>query len=278
MSDLFITTTNMISQHATLENFERCIGPLFTVVLAFSVYLLITHEPDSRHKNDQEYDEDQEGDYEDQEGDYEDQEGDYEDQEGDDEDQEGDDEDQEEDNCEEENEEQEEQENVKEEHENAIGYILAFQRLENELSLRLQSQEDRFGILQEDIVKSQEIHEQDTMNIHKDMLKRLSFLERLFRELASSEHRLNSAMLDALVNLLLASTAGTPASHHDKSVSYATLSLRERFEWMEVACRADGWAHSNRAAQQQFKALQSLINVANERERAWLAAVAYSPV
>jgi len=114
------------------------------------------------------------------------------------------------------------------------------------------------------------------MKIQKDILKRLSFLERLFRELATSEHRLNSAMLDAMVSLIMVSTAGcasSPASHHDKSVSYTALSLRQRLEWMEASL-----PHSNRAAQQQFKALQSLSKLADQRERTWLAAVAYSPV
>ena len=202
MPYLFITTTNMISQHATLENFENFIGPLYTVLMAFSIYLFITCDPNPQGKEEQEEQEEQE------------------------------------EECEEEQEEE----------------------------------------CEEEIVKSQEIHEHDTMNIQKDVLKRLSFLERLFRELATSEHRLNSAMLDAMVTLILASTAGTPASHHDKSVLNATLSLRQRLEWMKVACSADGWAHSNRAAQQQFKALQSLSKVADEREHAWLAAVAYSPI
>ena len=211
MPYLFITTTNMISQHATLENFENFIGPLYTVLMAFSIYLFITYDPNPQAQEEDEQEEDEQEEDEQEE-------------------------------CEEECEEEQEEE------------------------------------CEEEIVKSQEIHEHDTMNIQKDVLKRLSFLERLFRELATSEHRLNSAMLDAMVTLILASTAGTPASHHDKSVLNATLSLRQRLEWMKVACSADGWAHSNRAAQQQFKALQSLSKVADEREHAWLAAVAYSPI
>jgi hypothetical protein len=227
MPYLFITTTKMISQYATLENFENFIGPLYTVLMAFSIYLFITCDPNPQGKEEQEEQEEQEEECE--------------------EEQEEECEEEQEEECEEEQEEQEEE--CEEEQEE-----------------------------QEEIVKSQEIHEHDTMNIQKDVLKRLSLLERLFRELATSEHRLNSAMLDALVTLILASTAGSPASHHDKSVLNSTLSLRQRLEWMEVACSTDGWAHSNRAAQQQLKALQSLSKVADEREHAWLAAVAYSPI
>ena len=202
MPYLFITTANMISQHATLENFEKFIGPLYTVLMAFSIYLFITYDPNAEDCEE----------------------------------------------CEEEQEECEEEQGQDEKDED-----------------------------EEEIVKSQEIHEHYTVNIQKDILKRLSFLERLFRDLATSEHRLNSAILDAMVTLLVAST-DAPASSHDKSVSYATLSLRQRLEWMEVCCRTDGWAHYNRAAQKQLKALQSLSKVADERERAWLAAVAYSPI
>jgi len=209
MPYLFITTANMISQHATLENFEKFIGPLYTVLMAFSIYLFITYDPNAE-------------------------------------------------DCEECEEEQEECEEEQEECEEEQG----------------QDEKDED---EEEIVKSQEIHEHYTVNIQKDILKRLSFLERLFRDLATSEHRLNSAILDAMVTLLMAST-DAPASSHDKSVSYATLSLCQRLEWMEVCCRTDGWAHYNRAAQKQLKALQSLSKVADERERAWLAAVAYSPI
>ena len=216
MPYLFITTANMISQHATLENFEKFIGPLYTVLMAFSIYLFITYDPNA--EDCEECEEEQE-------------------------------------ECEEE---QEECEEEKEECEEEQG----------------QDEKDED---EEEIVKSQEIHEHYTVNIQKDILKRLSFLERLFRDLATSEHRLNSAILDAMVTLLVAST-DAPASSHDKSVSYATLSLRQRLEWMEVCCRTDGWAHYNRAAQKQLKALQSLSKVADERERAWLAAVAYSPI
>ena len=209
MPYLFITTANMISQHASLENFEKFIGPLYTVLMAFSIYLFITYDPNAE-------------------------------------------------DCEECEEEKEECEEEQEECEEEQG----------------QDEKDED---EEEIVKSQEIHEHYTVNIQKDILKRLSFLERLFRDLATSEHRLNSAILDAMVTLLVAST-DAPASSHDKSVSYATLSLRQRLEWMEVCCRTDGWAHYNRAAQKQLKALQSLSKVADERERAWLAAVAYSPI
>ena len=223
MPYLFITTANMISQHATLENFEKFIGPLYTVLMAFSIYLFITYDPNA--EDCEECEEEKE-------------------------------------DCEEEKEDcEEEQEECEEEKEDC-----------EEEQGQDEKDED-----EEEIVKSQEIHEHYTVNIQKDILKRLSFLERLFRDLATSEHRLNSAILDAMVTLLVASTDG-PASSHDKSVSYATLSLRQRLEWMEVCCRTDGWAHYNRAAQKQLKALQSLSKVADERERAWLAAVAYSPI
>ena len=216
MPYLFITTANMISQHATLENFEKFIGPLYTVLMAFSIYLFITYDPNAEDCEE----------------------------------------------CEEEKEDcEEEQEECEEEKEDC-----------EEEQGQDEKDED-----EEEIVKSQEIHEHYTVNIHTAILTRLSFLERLFRDLATSEHRLNSAILDAMVTLLVASTDG-PASSHDKSVSYATLSLRQRLEWMEVCCRTDGWAHYNRAAQKQLKALQSLSKVADERERAWLAAVAYSPI
>jgi hypothetical protein len=223
MPYLFITTTNMISHHATLENFENFIGPLYTVLMAFSIYLFITYDPNPQAQEEQEEQEDD------------------------------DEEEEQEEECEEEDEQEEDEQEE-------------------------ECEEEQEEECEEEIVKSQEIHEHDTMNIQKDVLKRLSFLERLFRELATSEHRLNSAMLDAMVTLILASTGGSPASYHDKSVLNATLSLRQRLEWMEVACSTDGWAHSNRAAQQQLKALQSLSKVADEREHAWLAAVAYSPI
>jgi hypothetical protein len=227
----------MISQHATLENFEKFIGPLYTVLMAFSIYLFITYDPNAE---DCEECEEEKEDCEEEKEDCE----------------------EEKEDCEEEKEEcEEEQEECEEEQEEC-----------EEEQGQDEKDED-----EEEIVKSQEIHEHYTVNIQKDILKRLSFLERLFRDLATSEHRLNSAILDAMVTLLVAST-DAPASSHDKSVSYATLSLHQRLEWMEVCCSTDGWAHSNRAAQKQLKALQSLSKVADERERAWLAAVAYSPI
>ena len=229
------------SQYATTQYFESFIVPLYTVIMAFSIYFM-TCDPNPEEQEDEQEDDEQK------------------DEEQEEEDEEEQDEEQEEDEQEEEDEEQDEDEEEQDEE---------------------QEEEDDFGEFQEEIVKSQEIHEDDTMKIQKDILKRLSFLERLFRELATSEHRLNSAMLDAMVSLIMVSTAGcasSPASHHDKSVSNVALSLRQRLEWMEVCCKADGWAHSNRAAQQQLRAIQSLSKLADERERTWLAAVAYSPV
>ena len=45
MPYMFIASTNTIFQHATFENFEKFIGPLYTVLIAFSVYLFITYDP-----------------------------------------------------------------------------------------------------------------------------------------------------------------------------------------------------------------------------------------
>jgi len=233
------------SQYPTTQYFESFIVPLYTVIIAFSIYFM-TYDPNPEDEQDeQEEQEDEEQQDEQEEQDEQEQDEQEQDEQEDDE---QDEQDEQEDDEQEEDEEQE---------------------------------EDDFGEFQEEIVKSQEIHEDDTMKIQKDILKRLSFLERLFRELATSEHRLNSAMLDAMVSLIMVSTDGgasSPASHHDKSVSYTALSLRQRFEWMEASCKADGWAHSNRAAQQQLRAIQSLSKLADQRERTWLAAVAYSPV
>ena len=116
--------------------------------------------------------------------------------------------------------------------------VLTFQRIENEFKLCLQSQEKRFGAFQEELVKTQDIHEQDTINIQKDVMKRLTFLEGLFRGLATSEHKANSA---------------------------AAARLRKQLD-------AGGlWG-------KQLKDLRSLSEAADEREREWLKAVAYSPV
>jgi hypothetical protein len=264
MPSMFIATANIIPQHATLENLVKFIGPLYTVMMAFLIYLFITYVPNAQEEQeDQEEHEDEEDDEQEEQ---------HEEEQKDEEEQEED---------EEEEDEEEEQEDEEEQAEKHDDHVLTLERLKSEIGLLLQSKEDNFGRFQDEILKRQENHEQYTINIQKDILKRLSFLERLFRELAISEHRLNSAMLDAMVSLIMASTAGgasSPASHHDKSVSYTALSLRQRFEWMEASCKADGWAHSNRAAQQQFKALQSLSKLADQRERTWLAAVAYSPV
>ena len=145
MPYLFITTANMISQHATLENFEKFIGPLYTVLMAFSIYLFITYDPNAEDCEECEEEKEE---------------------------------------CEEEKEEcEEEQEECEEEQEEC-----------EEEQGQDEKDED-----EEEIVKSQEIHEHYTVNIQKDILKRLSFLERLFRDLATSEHRMNSAILDAMV-------------------------------------------------------------------------------
>ena len=116
--------------------------------------------------------------------------------------------------------------------------VLTFERIENEFELRLQSQEVRFGTFQEELVKTQDIHEQDTINIQKDVMKRLSFLEGLFSGLATSEHKLCAA---------------------------AAARLRQQLETSGL------WG-------KQLKELQELSKAANEREREWLKAVAYSPV
>jgi hypothetical protein len=118
------------------------------------------------------------------------------------------------------------------------GVVLALERLESEVGLHLQSQEDRFATFQEEIVKTQSIHEDDTMNVQKDLLKRLSFLEGLFSGLAASEHTLNSA------------TASR---------------LRKHLETCGL------WG-------KQLKDLQEQSKAADERELAWRKATAYSPV
>ena len=110
--------------------------------------------------------------------------------------------------------------------------------LESEVGLHLQSQEERFATFQEELVKTQEIHEQDTMNVQKDLMKRLTFLEGLFRGLATSEHKANS---DTAAKL--------------------RLQLKTGGLWGK-----------------DLRELQSLSKAADEREREWLKAVAYSPV
>ena len=115
---------------------------------------------------------------------------------------------------------------------------LALELLENEVGLRLQSQEGRFATFQEEIVKTQGIHEQDTVNIQKDVLKRLTFLEGLFSELATSEHKLCAA-----------------------TASKLRLQLETGGLWGK-----------------QLKELQELSKAADERERTWLKTAAYSPV
>lgn len=110
--------------------------------------------------------------------------------------------------------------------------------LESEVGLHLQSQEERFATFQEELVKTQEIHEQDTMNVQKDLMKRLSFLEGLFSGLAASEHKLCAA---------------------------AASRLRHQLETGGL------WG-------KQLKDLQLMSKAADEREREWLKAVAYSPV
>ena len=115
---------------------------------------------------------------------------------------------------------------------------LALKQLENEVGLHLQSQEVRFATFQEEIVKNQDIHEQDTVNIQKDVLKRLTFLEGLFSELATSEHKLCAA-----------------------AASKLRLQLETGGLWGK-----------------QLKELQELSKAADERERAWLKTAAYSPI
>ena len=117
-------------------------------------------------------------------------------------------------------------------------HLLSFKRLQSEVSLHLQSQEVRFATFQEELVKTQDIHEQDTVNIQKDVMKRLTFLEGLFRELVTSEHRLCVAAAARL-----------------------RLQLKTGGLWGK-----------------DLRELQELSKAADERERAWLKAVAYSPI
>lgn len=60
MPYLFITTTNIISQNATLENFEKFIGPLYTVLIAFSIYLFITYHPNPQAQEEEMEDDEEE--------------------------------------------------------------------------------------------------------------------------------------------------------------------------------------------------------------------------
>lgn len=116
--------------------------------------------------------------------------------------------------------------------------VLTFERLYDEVEQRLRLQEDRFASFQDEIIKIQDINEQDIMNIQKDVVKRVTFLEGLFRGLATSEHKLQAAVAAKL-------------RHQLKTDAPGGKKLTE---------------------------LQSLSKVADEREREWLKAVAYSPV
>ena len=115
---------------------------------------------------------------------------------------------------------------------------LALEGLYDEVEQRLRLQEDRFATFQEEIIKIQDINEDDIMNVQKDVVKRLTFLEGLFRGLATSEHGLHAA---------------------------AAAKLR-----LQLKTDAPGG--------KKLTELQSVSKVADERERAWLAAVAYSPI
>ena len=123
---------------------------------------------------------------------------------------------------------------------------LKLECIRNEIEQRLDLQEQRFATFQEVVLKNQDIHEEDikciqndTINVlQKDMLKRLSFLEQLFSGLVDSEHKLNSAVAARL--RLQVETGGL-------------------------------WG-------KQLRELQELSRAADERERAWLKATAYSPV
>lgn len=116
--------------------------------------------------------------------------------------------------------------------------MLKLERLQDEIEQRLNLQEDRFATFQETVLKNQEIHENDIMNIQTAALKRLSFLEGLFSGLAASEHALNSTVARRL--RLQVETGGL-------------------------------WG-------KQLRELQDLSKAADEREHAWLKATAYSPV
>ncbi len=116
--------------------------------------------------------------------------------------------------------------------------VLTFERIYDEVEQRLRLQEDRFAMFQEEIIKIQDVNEQDVMNIQKDVAKRLTFLEGLFRGLATSEHKLQAA-------------AAAKLRHQLKTDAPGGKKLTE---------------------------LQSLSKAADEREHEWLKVVAYSPV
>lgn len=113
----------------------------------------------------------------------------------------------------------------------------ALGHLESEIELHQKSQEQRFAEFKDEMVRIQEIHEQDVINIHKHTMANQHALEGLFKDLATTEHKLNAATAARLRHQL--KTGGLFGKH-----------LRE---------------------------LQELSKAADEREKAWLKIVAYSP-
>lgn len=107
-----------------------------------------------------------------------------------------------------------------------------------EVELHVKSQEVRFADFKDEIVRIQEIHEQDMMNIHNHTIATQRLPERLFNDLATTEHKLNAA---------------------------TAARLRHQLETGGL------WG-------KQLKDLQELSKAADEREKVWLKLVAYSPV
>ena len=113
----------------------------------------------------------------------------------------------------------------------------ALGHLESEIELHQKSQEERFAEFKDEMVRIQEIHEQDMINIHKHTMETQHVLEGPFKELATTEHKLSAATAARL-------------RHQLKTGGLWGKDLRE---------------------------LQELSRAADEREKAWLKIVAYSP-
>lgn len=106
------------------------------------------------------------------------------------------------------------------------------------LDERIENYETRLTVLQEVLVKGQAAHEKEMRSIQNDTRDMQRDQTRLITDLATTEHKLNSAT----------------AAH-----------LRQ-----EVV----GGTHWGK----KLKELKELSKAADERERAWLRVVAYSPV
>ena len=118
------------------------------------------------------------------------------------------------------------------------GALSRLSAVESEVELRLKSQEDRFAEFKDEIVRIQKVHEQDVVNIHNHTIATQRIPERLINELATTEHKLSAA---------------------------TAARLRHQLETGGL------WG-------KQLKDLQELSKAADEREKAWLKLVAYSPV